>query len=275
VPPLEAEVGDLLAKSTNLGAVTSDRERRRRPRMQRLCTAKEGTASLTATYSGSQSTIVFMIHPNSIGASALVYMSDAPLTGPVPVWVPSTTQVKAGWTVQFNPLINHDVVFDPIPGAPADIALGTNDGGRILRVFSRPGSFPYHCTIHGEAGVVHGAEGGARTHSRVPERLQTAREQTGNEIIPCRDAPERAGRKHLARLLDGRVRARLRSLHPDRRKRKTANLCRYGRDALTDFVLAIQRQRGPYPSYPRDFHHKRAPSPRSCHWCSALRRPGG
>lgn len=154
MPPLEAEVGDLLAKAKNLGAVASDREHCRRPRVQRLSTAKEGTASLTATYSGSQSTIVFMIHPNSMGASALVYMSEAPLTGPVPVWVPSATQVKAGWTVQFNALINHDVAFDPIPGAPADIALGTNDGGRVLRVFSSPGTFPYHCTIHGEAGVV-------------------------------------------------------------------------------------------------------------------------
>ncbi len=113
-----------------------------------------GTASLTATYNGSQTTVMFTIHPNSRGASALILMSEAPLTGPVPVWVPAIAQVKVGWYVQFNAYINHNVTFDPVPGAPADIAAGTNDGGGVLRVFSTPGSYPYHCTIHGEAGVV-------------------------------------------------------------------------------------------------------------------------
>jgi hypothetical protein len=46
------------------------------------------------------------------------------------------------------------VIFDPAPGAPADIALGSSGSAGLDRLFATAGSFSYRCTLHGETGVV-------------------------------------------------------------------------------------------------------------------------
>jgi plastocyanin len=115
-----------------------------------------GNASVTVSYGAAQATIGFSVGPNSDGVSALVAMERYG-TG-VTAWLPTMAKVKTSWTVKFttvdNALYKHNVVFDSIPGAPANIPTGTSYGSGALRVFSTPGSFPYRCTIHGEAGVV-------------------------------------------------------------------------------------------------------------------------
>jgi plastocyanin len=109
-----------------------------------------GTSTVSETYDGSNAAITFAVHPALNGASAAVFMNIA-LGTDATSWLPASTVVHAGWVVQFDPYIEHNVTFDPVPGAPMDIAVGTSIATRL---FSTAGSFPYHCTIHGESGVV-------------------------------------------------------------------------------------------------------------------------
>jgi plastocyanin len=69
-------------------------------------------------------------------------------------FVPFSIEILVGGTVLFDfPAEPHNVIFERITGAPADIQVVTN---RVVgRTFSRAGSFPYDCTIHpGMSGVV-------------------------------------------------------------------------------------------------------------------------
>lgn len=68
---------------------------------------------------------------------------------------PSTARVAIGGTVTWNfEGVGHNVTFDDVAGAPADIS-GTNANTEIARTFGTAGSFPYVCTIHpGMAGTV-------------------------------------------------------------------------------------------------------------------------
>jgi len=110
-----------------------------------------GTATISATYNGSQAMVTFTIHQTANGVSAFVFMNSNSETGAAS-WSPISARVQAGWTVQFNTMAAHNITFDAIPGAPANIpALSFNP---TLRIFSTVGTFPYHCTLHGEAGVV-------------------------------------------------------------------------------------------------------------------------
>jgi plastocyanin len=68
-------------------------------------------------------------------------------------WSPPAFGVAAGASVQFNIGHTHNVVFDAVPGVPANIAVGAM-GSDIVRVFAGAGTFTYHCSIHGEAGAV-------------------------------------------------------------------------------------------------------------------------
>ena len=68
-------------------------------------------------------------------------------------WNPSAFHVTPGASVQFNIGKAHSVVFDAVAGAPANIAGGST-GPDIVRVFSSAGTFPYHCSADGQAGVV-------------------------------------------------------------------------------------------------------------------------
>jgi plastocyanin len=43
--------------------------------------------------------------------------------------------------------VGHNVTFDVVPDAPADIA-GANSNTSISRVFSTAGTYNFHCNIH-------------------------------------------------------------------------------------------------------------------------------
>jgi plastocyanin len=111
-----------------------------------------GQATLTASYEGTPATLEFSVMPNADGVSAIVLIQV--FASGVTAWVPVAARVHAGWTVRFSTGDNtnhkHNVVFEPVPGAPADVALGLSG----LRVFTTAGPFTYSCTIHGETGVV-------------------------------------------------------------------------------------------------------------------------
>jgi plastocyanin len=68
-------------------------------------------------------------------------------------WTPPAFHVAPGSSVQFNIGRAHNVVFDAVPGAPANIAVGAM-GPDIVRIFATAGTFPFHCSVDGQAGVV-------------------------------------------------------------------------------------------------------------------------
>lgn len=110
-----------------------------------------GTAQIGVDYGGytASTPISISVSQSASGVSAYVV---APNSDP-PAFVPATLTVAAGSIVRFSITPPHNVVFDPVPGAPANIAL-TVSGTVADRVFPTPGSFAYRCTLHGEAGVV-------------------------------------------------------------------------------------------------------------------------
>lgn len=67
---------------------------------------------------------------------------------------PASLTVAAGTTVTFTfESVSHDVVFDNVSGAPADI--GSTAAASVTRIFATKGTFPYQCTIHsGMRGTV-------------------------------------------------------------------------------------------------------------------------
>ncbi len=74
------------------------------------------------------------------------------------LFTPFTSTIKVGGTVTFDggSQTNHNVIFTPKAGAPADIPATLNQ--RIARTFNTVGLFPYACTLHdgmkGEVNVV-------------------------------------------------------------------------------------------------------------------------
>ncbi len=68
---------------------------------------------------------------------------------------PKTVQVATGGAVTWKfQSLGHNVTFDNVAGAPADIG-GVNSNTSIARTFATNGTFTYHCTIHpGMTGTV-------------------------------------------------------------------------------------------------------------------------
>jgi plastocyanin len=67
---------------------------------------------------------------------------------------PTALTVTAGTAVTFTfEGVTHDVVFDNVTGAPADIS--NTAGTSVSRTFASRGTFPFQCTIHsGMRGAV-------------------------------------------------------------------------------------------------------------------------
>lgn len=117
-----------------------------------------GSTTITANYNGSQASIGFTIHQNSEGADGLVLMMVNTITTAA-FWVPSQLEVHVGANVEFELTpspgsVMHNVVFDSIPGAPANIAAGAS-GLAAFRSFPTAGTYTYQCTLHGERGAIH------------------------------------------------------------------------------------------------------------------------
>jgi plastocyanin len=68
-------------------------------------------------------------------------------------WNPGIFHVAPGSSVQFNVGRTHSVVFDAVPGAPANIAVGAT-GTDLVRTFTTAGTFRFHCAADGAAGTV-------------------------------------------------------------------------------------------------------------------------
>lgn len=68
---------------------------------------------------------------------------------------PASVQVATGGEVTWEfEATGHNVTFDAVAGAPADIG-GSNADVSISRSFATAGTFPYECTIHpGMSGSV-------------------------------------------------------------------------------------------------------------------------
>lgn len=68
---------------------------------------------------------------------------------------PGTARVATGGEVTWEfEATGHNVTFDAVAGAPADIG-GSNANTSISRSFATAGTFPYECTIHpGMSGSV-------------------------------------------------------------------------------------------------------------------------
>jgi plastocyanin len=63
------------------------------------------------------------------------------------VFNPTSLSVATGTTVTFTfETVTHNITFTAANGVPADVP-NTADAS-VTRVFSTPGTFSYHCTIH-------------------------------------------------------------------------------------------------------------------------------
>jgi len=93
------------------------------------------TGSTTSSYPGSPSDPTNTT-ANSVNATTSSTFDPAALT------------VAKGTTVTFTfASVTHNVTFDAVSGAPANIP--STSGASVTRTFSTAGSFGYQCTLHG------------------------------------------------------------------------------------------------------------------------------
>jgi plastocyanin len=105
-----------------------------------------GQATISATIGGVTGSLGVNVTPNPAG-SAVVFM-------PGFVFTPFSTTINRGGVVIFDfPAEPHNVIFQNVTGAPADIL--TTSSRRVSRTFTVAGNFPYDCALHpGMSGVV-------------------------------------------------------------------------------------------------------------------------
>ncbi len=113
-------------------------------------TAEDSSAFTVEVTSGTQRVtrvLTLVVEPSVFPASAIVDM-------PGDVFAPFLVRVRVGGVVTWRfPVREHNVIFAPAVGAPADINIVSNV--EVSRTFTRPGEFRYDCTIHpGMAGRV-------------------------------------------------------------------------------------------------------------------------
>ena len=82
------------------------------------------------------------------------YVTSADVDMPADAFTPFLVKLLAGGTVTWRfPSREHNVIFVPAAGVPADIQITSNTS--VTRTFTSPGFFRYDCTIHpGMSGQV-------------------------------------------------------------------------------------------------------------------------
>ncbi len=106
-----------------------------------------GTASVIASSGTVSSSAQVLVTLYEFPTSAVVKTGSG-------IFTPSQVDIHVGGTVewQFN-ATGHTVVFDALPGAPANIQTTTN--ANVTRTFATVGTYQYQCSIHlGMTGVV-------------------------------------------------------------------------------------------------------------------------
>ena len=117
--------------------------------------ATVSTSGVVTGVAAGQSTITASLTHNGVTrtGTSVITVNAAPPTG---------ATVQAGLSTSFSPTtvtiartasvtwqwagLNHNVTFDAVTGAPADIP--TRSTGSVSRQFNTAGTFPYQCTLH-------------------------------------------------------------------------------------------------------------------------------
>lgn len=107
-----------------------------------------GTSRVTATSGSASGTIDLTV--NAGGG----FPGTASITATAGnAFSPQSVDIAASGTVTWTFAALHNVTFDQVAGAPANIT--DQSSGTAQRSFAQAGSFPFHCTIHpGMAGSV-------------------------------------------------------------------------------------------------------------------------
>lgn len=111
-----------------------------------------GSSTIGISYGTYNTTQKITVLPSADGMSAYVYNQSTVVSGPS--FSPPSVSVKAGASIEFKFTDGtHNLVFDVVPGAPADVESSAANLNPT-RQFSSFGTFSYRCTIHGETGNV-------------------------------------------------------------------------------------------------------------------------
>lgn len=113
-----------------------------------------GQTTINVTFNGVTASppIGIGVVPNAAGVSAQVALQSG---GGSSAFVPAAVTVPTGAQVAFTFGPQHNLVFQSVPGAPANIAQSAGGGGvYATRTFSTAGTFAFQCTIHGESGEI-------------------------------------------------------------------------------------------------------------------------
>lgn len=81
-------------------------------------------------------------------------VANATVTTSASAFSPREVNLLKGGTVTWSiGSVAHNVIFNQVDGAPADVAVTSN--AQVSRTFNTAGSFPYDCTLHaGMTGTV-------------------------------------------------------------------------------------------------------------------------
>ena len=114
--------------------------------------ATVSNTGLVTSVSPGSATIRATATSGSISVSNVVVVTvvNAPASADVNTagnnFVPGDVEIARGGTVRWTFTSIHNVVFNPVSGAPDNI--GETESGTVSRTFDVAGTFPYQCTLH-------------------------------------------------------------------------------------------------------------------------------
>ena len=113
-----------------------------------------GAGTTSITVSATAGGVTKGSAPTVVTVTAISYPASAAVNATLGLtFSPSSVDIAAGGMVTWNFATTHNVTFNPMAGAPADIP--NTSSGSAAATFSIAGTFNYRCTIHaGMTGVV-------------------------------------------------------------------------------------------------------------------------